>query len=298
MTVECVPNFSEGRDPVIVQHIAQAVERTREVILLDRTSDPDHNRSVLTFAGAPAAIVDAAVAAVREAAAWIDITRHSGVHPRIGAADVVPFVPLEGLTLAGCAELARAAGQRIWDELRIPVYLYEAAALRPECSRLENVRRLAPEGLLPDIGSGRHPTAGACVVGARTFLIAWNINLRSRDLDFARRTARAIRESNGGLEAVKALGLPLASRGEVQVSINLIDFRITPLHVVFDAVARLCAAEGVEIAGSELIGMIPLAALAASRGHELRWLNLRPELIIENRLRLESLENRTDAPSG
>ena len=290
MTVECVPNFSEGRDPVIVQRIAQAVERTRDVMLLDRTSDPDHNRSVLTFAGSATGIVDAAVAAVGESAKWIDITRHTGVHPRLGAADVVPFVPVEGLTLPACAELARAAGQRIWEELRIPVYLYEAAALRPECGRLENVRRLAPQGLLPDIGSGRHPTAGACVVGARKFLIAWNINLRSRDLGFARRTARGIRESGGGLSAVKALGLPLESRGEVQVSINLVDFEITPLHAVFDAVARRCEAEGVEIAGSELIGMIPAAALEASRGHDLRWLNLRPGLVIENRLRA-----RTDA---
>lgn len=285
MTVECVPNFSEGRDPVIVERIAQAVERTREALLLDRTSDPDHNRSVLTFAGSPEGVVNAAVAAVAQAVASIDITRHAGVHPRLGAADVVPFVPVEGLTLPHCAELARTAGQRIWDELRVPVFLYEAAALRPECNRLENVRRLAPEGLVPDIGSGRHPTAGACVVGARKFLIAWNINLRSRDLDFARATARDIRESSGGLSAVKALGLPLESRGEVQVSINLVDFEVTPLHVVFDAVARRCKAEGVEIAGSELIGMIPAAALDASRGHDLHWLNMRPELVIENRLR-------------
>lgn len=285
MTVECVPNFSEGRDPVIVERIAQAVERTREALLLDRTSDPDHNRSVLTFAGSPEGVVNAAVAAVAQAVASIDITRHAGVHPRLGAADVVPFVPVEGLTLPHCAKLARTAGQRIWDELRVPVFLYEAAALRPECNRLENVRRLAPEGLVPDIGSGRHPTAGACVVGARRFLIAWNINLRSRDLDFARATARDIRESSGGLSAVKALGLPLESRGEVQVSINLVDFEVTPLHVVFDAVARRCKAEGVEIAGSELIGMIPAAALDASRGHDLHWLNMRPELVIENRLR-------------
>ncbi|HVV45501.1 MAG TPA: hypothetical protein VHC72_09855, partial [Bryobacteraceae bacterium] len=161
MIVECVPNFSEGRDPVIVSAIGRAVSAVPAAVLLDTTSDPDHNRSVLTFAGPPAAVTEAAFAAVREAAARIDMSRHAGVHPRIGAADVVPIVPVEGITLEECAALARALGKRIQDELRIPVYLYEAAALRPECQRLENVRKLAPAGLPPDFGEGRHPTAGA-----------------------------------------------------------------------------------------------------------------------------------------
>jgi glutamate formiminotransferase/glutamate formiminotransferase/formiminotetrahydrofolate cyclodeaminase len=283
--VECVPNFSEGRDPLIVNGIARAIDETPHVRLLDKTSDPDHNRSVLTFAGDPDRVAAAAFEAVRIAAATIDITRHAGVHPRLGAADVVPFVPVHNVSMRDCVSLARRTAARIWNELRVPVYLYEAAALRPEYARLENVRRLAREGLAPDFGEGRHATAGACVVGARKFLIAWNINLRSTDLQAAREIARAIRESNGGLRAVKALGVPLASRGEVQVSMNLVDFETTPLHVAFDAVADLCARRGIEIAGSELIGMIPAAALEASRGHDLHWLNLRPELVLENCLR-------------
>ena len=284
MIVECVPNFSAGRDRAVVDAIARAAGAA----LLDATSDPDHNRTVLTMAGAPDAVAEAALAAVREAVARIDLTRHSGVHPRLGVADVIPFVPVRGVTLEVCAALARSVGQRIWDELRVPVYLYEAAALRPACARLENVRKMAAV-LPPDIGQGRHPTAGASVVGARKFLIAWNINLASQDLAAARAIAREIRESSGGLPAVKAIGLPLESRGEVQVSINLVDFEKTPLYLVFDAVAQSCRARGIAIAGSELIGMIPEAALNASQGHDLRWLNLRPELVLENRLRESGL---------
>ena len=283
--VECVPNFSEGRDPVIVAAIAQAIRAVPDIALLDTTSDPDHNRSVMTFVGPPQPVLQAAFAAVHVAMEKIDITRHAGVHPRLGAADVVPFVPVEGIDLAGCTDLARETGARIWNRLRVPVYLYEAAALRPEGRRLESIRRLAFAGLPPDIGEGRHPTAGACVVGARKFLVAWNINLRTTDPEAAKAIAREIRESNGGLRAVKAMGFALAARGQVQVSINLVDFEITPLHVVFEAVAERCRRRGIEIAGSELIGMIPAAALEASAGHDLHWENLRPELILESRLR-------------
>ncbi len=289
MIVECVPNFSEGRDPAIVAALGRAVSSVPGVLLLDTTSDQDHNRSVLTFAGAPTAVADAAVAAVRVAVEKIDLTRHAGVHPRLGAADVIPFVPVDNMTLRQCAELARDAGRRIWSELRVPVYLYEAAHLRPECARLENVRKLAPAGLPPDIGEGRHPTAGASVVGARKFLVAWNINLRTSDLAAAREMARAVRESSGGFPAVKAIGLPLESRGQMQVSINLVDFEQTPLYVVFEAVRQMCEARGIEIAGSELIGMIPAAALEGYRGHDLKWENLRPDLVLENRLRAAGL---------
>jgi glutamate formiminotransferase/glutamate formiminotransferase/formiminotetrahydrofolate cyclodeaminase len=285
LIVEAVPNFSEGRDPVIVASIGRAVSAVPRVSLLDTTSDPDHNRSVLTFAGTPDAVADAAFRAVRAAMEKIDLSRHAGVHPRLGAADVIPLVPVEGITLEECAVLARALGERIWNELGVPVYLYEAAALRSECQRLENVRKLAPTGLAPDFGTGRHPTAGASVVGARKFLIAWNINLRTADLKAAREIAREIRESSGGLPAVKSIGLPLESRGQVQVSINLVDFERTPLYVVFDAVKERCEARGIEIAGSELIGMIPAAALRSSEGHDLQWENMRPELVLENRLR-------------
>jgi glutamate formiminotransferase len=284
LIIESVPNFSEGRDPAIVAFIARAVSAVPEVSLLDTTSDPDHNRSVLTFAGAPDAVADAAFFAVREAVAKIDLSRHAGVHPRLGAADVIPLVPVEGITLEECATLARALGERIWNELGVPVYLYEAAALRPECRRLENVRKLAPAGLAPDFGVGRHPTAGASVVGARKFLIAWNINLRTADVKAAREIAREIRESSAGLPAVKSIGLPLESRGQVQVSINLVDFERTPLYVVFEAVRQRCEVRGIEIAGSELIGMIPAAALRSSEGYDLQWENMHPELVLENRL--------------
>ena len=186
MIVECVPNFSEGRDPVVISAVARSIESVEGVLLLDKTSDPDHNRSVLTFAGPLVKVGEAAVAAVKSAVEYIDLSRHSGVHPRIGAVDVVPFVPVHNLSLSDCAEMARDVGARIWGELAVPVFLYEAAAMRPECTRLENVRKLAPLGLAPDFGNGLHPTAGATVVGARKFLIAWNINLRTTDLGVAR----------------------------------------------------------------------------------------------------------------
>jgi glutamate formiminotransferase/glutamate formiminotransferase/formiminotetrahydrofolate cyclodeaminase len=283
LIIECVPNFSEGRDASVIASIADVIRSAAK--LLDVTADADHNRSVLTFAGEPRDVAEAAFHSVRVAAERIDLTRHSGVHPRIGAADVVPFVPVDGATLADCAEIAVDVGERIWRELRVPVFLYESAARREECRRLENIRRLAPQGLAPDIGEGRHSTAGACVTGARPFLIAWNINLHGADLASAKTIAREIRESSGGLPAVKALGLPLLSRNQVQVSVNLVDFERTPLHTVFDAVATKCRERGMEIAGSELIGMIPQKALDQSAGHDLHWLNLRPDLILEHRLK-------------
>ena len=269
----------------MIAAIEQSVSDVPGALLLDSTSDIDHNRTVVTFAGEPRAVAEAAVAAVAQAVARIDLAKHAGVHPRLGVADVVPFVPLEGATLEHCATLARETGERIWNELRVPVYLYEAAALRPECARLENIRRAA--GLPPDIGEGRHPTAGCCVVGARGLLVAWNIILESDELGAAKSIAREIRESSGGLPGVKALGLPLPSRRAVQVSINVVDFRRTPLHVVFDAVARQCRERGIGIVGSELIGMIPQAALYATAGHDLLWLNMHPDLILEARLRRE-----------
>ena len=280
--IECVPNFSEGRNSAVIDAIAAAVPPE---LLLDRTSDSDHNRSVITFAGPPGAVASAALEAVRAAVAQIDISTHSGVHPRVGAADVLPIVPLEDITLDECASIARDLGQCIWEELRVPVFLYEAAAKRTECVRLQNVRKLAAQGYAPDIGEGRHPTAGAIVVGARKFLVAWNINLRSQDLQAAREIARTIRESNGGLAAVKALGLPLETRGQVQISINLVDFELTPLHQVFHVVRKLARQRGIEIAGSELIGLIPQAALDASEGHDLQWENFSPNSVLETRLR-------------
>jgi glutamate formiminotransferase len=278
--IECVPNFSEGRDQQVVLALAARVLDTAGVQLLDYGADIDHNRSVLTFVGAPETVASAALSLVTTAVQMIDLNRHAGVHPRIGAADVLPFVPLSLISMAECVELARAFGRQLWERLRLPVFFYEHAATSLERRNHENVRRLAREGAPPDVGQGRHPTAGACVVGARDFLIAWNIWLESADLDVARRIARAVRFSSGGFPGVKALGLPLASAGCVQVSLNTTDFRATPLHRVFAAVASLAAAAGVAVRGSELIGMIPEAALQLSAGHDLRWLNLTPARVL------------------
>ena len=277
--IECVPNFSEGRDARVLADLASAVQSSARVQLLDYSADADHHRSVFTFTGAPLDVVTAALAAVRVACDRIDLNRHVGVHPRIGAADVVPFVPLHHVDMEECVRLSRYFGEQLWQQLRIPVFFYEQAALRPEHRQLDHVRRLAREGAPPDIGDGRHPTAGACAVGARFFLIAWNIWLETADLELARQIARAIRFSSGGFPAVKAMGLPLGSQGMVQVSINSVDFRITPLDVVFEKVRELADQAGVKLRGSELIGMIPRAALAASR--DLSWLNLSEKRVLD-----------------
>ena len=298
--VECVPNFSEGRDRRVVESIANAIASTPAVAVLNVSADADHHRSVITFAGPPDAVAQAAVAGAREAVRRIDLNRHSGVHPRIGAVDVIPFVPVEGVTLGECAGLAEAVGQEMWDRFRVPVYLYEAAARQPERVRLEQVRKLQFEGLRqsirepavrPDIGDAAlHPTAGATAVGARKFLIAFNVNLDTFDLDAAKTIARKIRASSGGLPHVKALGLPLASRNQVQVSMNLTDYEVTPLHVVFTAIAREAAALGIAVAGSELIGLIPRRALEASAGHDLRWESPAACAVFENSLERLPLE--------
>jgi glutamate formiminotransferase len=250
---------------------------------------------VITFAGAPEAVLAAALRGVAVAVQRIDLNRHSGVHPRLGAADVIPFVPVSGVSMDVWVEVARRAGLEIWRTLGVPVYFYEAAAIRPERIRLENVRRGGWERIRsasvsdpaerPDIGGPElHPTAGACIVGAREFLIAFNVNLRSEDLTVAQRIARTIRESSGGLRYVKALGLPLESRRQVQVSINLTNFEKTPLHVVMEAVRREAEKYGVEIAGTEIIGLIPKAAIERAAEFYLECENFTADLIIENRL--------------
>jgi glutamate formiminotransferase len=279
-----VPNFSEGRDPVIVAALESAISAVPGAIVLDRTSDTDHNRSVITFAGSPRPVLEAAVCVAARAAELVDLTRHQGVHPRLGALDVLPFVPLRGATLADCAELAHRAGERIWSELRIPVYFYEAAARRPECRKLEDARRGT---FPPDLGGpALHPTAGAVIVGARKVLIAFNINLATSDIQVAKDIARSIRASSGGLPGVKALGLPLASRGLVQVSMNLTGFEQTSVHTVFDMVRMLAAARGVEIAGSELIGLLPRQAVEAAFAHFVKLPSFDSTRVIENRLDL------------
>ncbi|HTM47148.1 MAG TPA: glutamate formimidoyltransferase [Bryobacteraceae bacterium] len=294
--VECVPNFSEGRDRQKVDAIAESIASAGGVSVLDVTLDPDHNRSVITFAGQPEAAVEAAIRAAARAVEAIDLTRQSGVHPRIGAADVVPFIPARDISLQACAGLATMAGEQIWRRLGVPVYLYEAAARRPERVNLENVRRGGFEGLreavrtdpsrLPDFGEAElHPTAGAVAVGARKFLIAFNINLRTPDVRIARAIAGQIRTSSGGLPFVKAMGVSLASRNLAQVSMNLTDFERTPVHQVFTEVRDRAASQGVGIAGCELIGLIPEKALERSG----EWLPLvedfHPDRIFENRIR-------------
>lgn len=290
--VECVPNFSEGRDTTKIDAIVAEI-RSAGAVILDRTSDPDHNRSVVTFA-APAPVVGgAAFRAVRQAVATIDMRVHRGVHPRIGAADVVPFIPWRGVTLEECAGIANETGRRIWNELGVPVYLYEAAALRPEHRNLADVRRGNFEGLRaevrinparrPDFGNAElHPSAGAVVVGARKFLIAFNVNLATPDMEAARRIARKVRFSSGGLPAVKAMGVPVASRA--QVSMNLVDFETTSILKAFDAVCAEASREGLDVEGSELIGLIPQKALDGVDPAHLRIENFDPSMILENRL--------------
>jgi glutamate formiminotransferase len=306
--IECVPNFSEGRDLLRIAALERAIASVPGILVLDRTSDPDHNRTVITFSGPGDAVVEAAIRAAGLAAQLIDLNQHLGVHPRLGALDVLPFVPLGTATLNHCVELAHHAGRRIWQELGIPVYFYQAAAARPDRVPLENVRRgqfeelrnavLSNPDRQPDLGGpALHPTAGAIIVGARKVLIAFNINLATNDLSIAREIATAIRASSGGLPAVKALGLPLPSRGEVQVSMNLTDFEQTPPHVVFAEVERLARARGAEIAESELIGMLPRKAVEMAFAGSLKLPHFRSGHVIENRIESLRHGNETEPRS-
>jgi glutamate formiminotransferase len=278
MLVESVPNYSEGRRADVVDRLAGAVQATSGAFLLDRTSDASHNRSVLTLAGEAGAVTAALDATVAAAIATIDMAAHTGEHPRIGAVDVVPFVPLGDTTMTDCVELARSYGRGVAERFGIPVYLYARAATRPERVRLADVRRGGYEAVrdeiatspvrAPDFGPLRtHPRAGAMAVGARPFLIAWNINLESTDLDLAKRIARTVRESGGGLPAVQANGFMLEEPRCAQVSMNLLDFSTTPLWRVWEAVRELAAAGGVDVRESELIGLAPLAAFDDVAAH-------------------------------
>ena len=286
--IECVANFSEGREPATVRAIEDAIASSGGVMVLRSEMDTDHNRSVITFAGPPDAVSEGALRGIETAVERIDLRQHQGVHPRMGAADVVPFVPLEGSTLAECVVIARQTGEKVWKRLGVPVYFYEAAAMSKDRRLLEKVRRGGFENpnMAPDLGGpALHPSAGACIMGARKILIAFNINLQTDDVQVAREIARKIRASSGGMPFVKALGLPLAARGLAQVSMNLTDFEQTPLHVVFDAVAREAAARGVAIAGSEIIGLVPKKALEDAAAHYLKCENFESGLVLENRLR-------------
>jgi glutamate formiminotransferase len=237
--IECVPNFSEGRDSTVVVAIADAIAKTPGVLLLGAEADADHNRSVMTFAGTPDAVVEAAVRGAGKAAELIDLSTHRGVHPRVGAADVIPFVPLDGSTMDDAVAGAHRAGEEIWRRFGVPVYFYERAARRPERKRLELVRRKEFDGAPPDIGTvAAHSTAGASVVGARGFLIAYNVLLATPDAAIAQAIARKIRASSGGFPYVKAMGIYLASRDRAQVSMNLTNFAETPLEGIYDAISQ------------------------------------------------------------
>jgi glutamate formiminotransferase len=332
--VECVPNVSEGRRHEVVDELVAAFAGADPgVLVLDRSSDPDHNRTVITLAGPGPALVDAAVAGARACVRLIDLNRHRGVHPRMGALDVLPFVPFgEATRLAGagdpdldCAALAERAGRRIAADVGVPVYLYGAAARRPERAALPAVRGRGFEALrdalgspgatgspgdhpggppdppdrAPDLGGpGLHPTAGATAVGAREILVAYNVDLAGADLDLARRIAAAVRERDGGLPAVRAMGVALSerggpgdrrggppeSRGVVQVSMNLLDYRVTPPAVAFAAVAELAGRAGARVEASEIVGLVPAAALAGVDPADLRLRGDVSELLLENRL--------------
>lgn len=272
--IECVPNFSEGRDPALATVLRETLLACSGIRLLGWHSDPDHNRSVATFAGPPEDVARAARAAIARAAELIDLTLHRGVHPRLGATDVCPFVPLSPEDMPVCVRVARSVGESVAAELGLPVYFYGEAALTPERRGLPVVRRGGFEGLRealerdparrPDVGPPRlHPTAGAVAVGARGFLVAFNINLESRDLELARSIARAIRESGGGLPGVRALGFELERQGCVQVSMNLCDPACTGLEAAYAAVERLARQRGVTLRASELVGLAPRFALDA-----------------------------------
>ena len=304
--VECVPNFSEGRDSAKMDAIVQSILSVPEVALLDRESDADHNRCVLTFVGPPAAVADAALRSVAKAVELIDLTTHQGAHPRIGAADVIPFIPIEGVTLEECVRLAERVASEIWSKLHVPVYLYESAARRPDRVNLENIRRGQFEAVVremgtvpdraPDVGEPIcHPTAGATVVGARQFLIAYNVNLGTADISIARKIAKTIRFSNGGFRFVKSMGVMLTSRNQAQVSINLTDFEQTPMHLVFETVRREAERYGVPVVGSEIVGLIPKKAIEMSAEYFLRYENFRPELVLENRI-AEAVGSRSGLP--
>jgi glutamate formiminotransferase len=291
--IECVPNVSEGRRADVIDTLAAAMAAPG-VQILDRSSDASHNRTVFTCAGEPPALRDGVLRLFAAAVAAIDLRHHDGVHPRIGAVDVVPFVPLQDATLDDCVALARDVGQRVADTFAVPVFLYEEAASTEARRNLAEVRRGGVNGVAhrmrqadwrPDFGpDSPHPSAGAAAIGARPILIAYNVNLASNRLSVAKRIARVIRESGGGLSCVKAMGVPLEGRGIVQVSMNLTNYQETSMTTVFDAIAREASTDGVRVLESEIVGLVPADALPPNPGHRLK---LRPEdvdKVLERRL--------------
>jgi len=293
--IECVPNVSDGRRPEVVTAIAASLQAVPGVRVLDVQSDATHNRSVLTLAGDAAGLEQAALALYEAALNAIDLRSHRGEHPRLGAVDVCPFVPIEDVTMADCVALARRVGEAVAKRFGLPVYLYEEAALNAARRNLEDIRRGEFEGLaskmqqpewMPDFGpAAPHPTAGATVIGARMPLIAYNINLATDRLDVAKKIAAAIRQSSGGFRFVKAMGIALEDRGIVQVSMNLTNYEKTPMFRVFEVVKREAARYGVSILESEIVGLVPAAALAQAAEFYLQLEGFKPDQVLEAKLR-------------
>jgi glutamate formiminotransferase len=295
MLIECIPNVSEGRRPEIVAAMAAAIRAVPGVRLLDHSSDPSHHRSVFTLIGDAAGVEAAVLALFERAAADIDLRTHRGEHPRLGAVDVVPFVPIEGATMADCVALAKKVGAEVASRFQIPVYLYEEASINPARKNLEDIRRgefeglaakMATAGWAPDFGPGApHPTAGAAVIGARMPLIAYNINLATDRLDVAKKIAAAIRHSSGGFRFVKAMGIPLEGRGIVQVSMNLTNYEKTPIYRVFETVKREAERYGVAILESEIVGLVPSAALNGAAEFYLQIAGFKIDQVLEHKIR-------------
>jgi glutamate formiminotransferase len=295
MLIECIPNVSEGRRADVVTAFADAIRGVPGVHLLDFSSDPSHNRSVFTLVGDPASVEAAVLQLFERAVATIDLRNHKGQHPRLGAVDVVPFVPIEGVTMADCVALAKRVGAAVAERFQVPVFLYEEASSTPARRNLEDIRRGEFEGLAakmtarewaPDFGPAvPHPSAGATVIGARMPLIAYNINLATDRLDVAKKIAAAIRHSSGGFRFVKAAGFALENRGLVQVSMNLTNYEKTPIFRVFEVVKREAARYGVQVLESEIVGLIPSAALHAAAEHYLQIEGFKADQVLENKLR-------------
>ena len=295
--IECVPNFSEGKRPEVIDQIITAITSVKGVKFLDKESDASHNRSVITFIGPAESVGQAAFKAVEKASQLIDMTKHKGEHPRIGATDVVPFIPLRGATMDDCIQLARDVGRQVGEQLKIPVYLYENAATRPECRNLADVRKGQFEGLCeelgknparnPDFGPNKiHPTAGATVIGAREILIAYNVNLDTDYIDVAKRIAKKIRQSSGGMPFVKALGILIDkhNRQIAQVTMNLTNYKVTPVKKAFDTIKQEALSDNIRVLESELIGLAPQDAFEDTSPEELLITDFSPQQIIENRL--------------
>ncbi|KYO65854.1 glutamate formimidoyltransferase [Thermovenabulum gondwanense] len=293
--VECIPNFSEGRRKEVIEKIAEEIKKVPKVRLLDYSADQSHNRSVFTFMGEPEAVMEAAFLSAKKAVELIDMTKHKGEHPRMGAVDVIPFVPVKNMTMEECVALSKELGRRIAEELSVPVFLYEASATRPERKNLAEIRKGEFEGMpqklkdpawMPDFGKPEiHPTAGVVAVGARMPLIAYNVNLNTSDINIAKNIAKVIRESSGGLKNVKAIGVMLEERQIAQVSMNLTNYEQTAIYRVFELIKMEAKRYGVEIVGSEIVGITPMKALIETAKYYLRLENFNDEKqVLENYL--------------